>query len=303
MEEILNNEKPDIVLVYGDTNSTLGGALAAGKLHIPLAHIEAGLRSYNKHMPEEINRILTDHLSTLLFCPSETAVKNLTKDGVKNILNNGALIPLYYFNQAGSIIAGKNNPIVINVGDVMSDALLYAVEITEKRSKILELLQLDGTDYYLLTLHRAESTDSLENFEALIDFVNNISASKTIIFPIHPRAKKVYEKIKKKFSENIRIIEPVGYFDMLMLLKNSYLIMTDSGGMQKEAYWLKIPCITLRNETEWIETLHSGWNVLYKNYNGSHKPSNTNVAYYGDGKTSERILGAIINFLREKLRS
>lgn len=300
VEGILNREKPDAVLVYGDTNSSLGGALGAVKLQIPVAHIEAGLRSFNKYMPEEINRIIIDHASTILFCPSETAVKNLKAEGFKNIINEGALISTVFFTsdkKAEKIIADKNNPIVVNVGDVMRDVLLYAVAIAEKRSKIIEELRLSKKGYCTLTLHRAENTDHPEQFEDIVDFVNEVCTGKSVIFPMHPRTRKVYGNISKKFSSNVTIIDPISYFDMLHLLKNSALLLTDSGGMQKEAYWLRIPCITLRNETEWLETLRSGWNVLYKNYRGEHKVSESDKGYFGDGKSAERIITTIINTL------
>jgi UDP-N-acetylglucosamine 2-epimerase len=295
VEEVILKEKPDIVLVYGDTNSTLGGAVAASKLHVPVAHVEAGLRSFNKYMPEEINRILTDNISALLFCPSKTAVNNLMHEGFKNVFNDGALIPLDYFFQSEPVIrADKNKPAVINVGDVMYDVLLFAIEIAKGKSRILEQLHLDPGDYCLLTIHRAENTDDQVRFEDIISFVNDISSDKRVIFPVHPRTKKVYETAKKKFADNINIIAPVGYFDILILLKNCALAMTDSGGMQKEAYWLKTPCITLRDETEWVETLESGWNVLGKDYKDSHKTSDMKGLCYGDGKAAERIVGSLI---------
>lgn len=288
LEEVLLKEKPDLVLVYGDTNSTLAGALAAAKLNIPVGHIEAGLRSFNRKMPEETNRVLTDHVSSLLFCPTEAAVKNLQKEGFVNIVHNGKLIES---NPNPSLFSSHIlDPLVLNVGDVMYDLFLYAVEIAESQSMILEKLQLSGKGYCLLTLHRAENTNNQRRFEEIINFVNDVSVGQTIIFPIHPRTKKVYENIGRKFAENVKITEPVSYLDILILLKNSTLIMTDSGGIQKEAYWFKVPTITLRDETEWVETIQSGWNILYKCYNGSHKPSDLNGMLYGDGKAAERIV-------------
>jgi UDP-GlcNAc3NAcA epimerase len=287
-EEVLQKETPDAVIVYGDTNSTLGGALAASKLHIPVVHVEAGLRSFNKNMPEEINRIMTDHVSTLLLCPSGTAISNLREEGFKNIVNNGDLIAEHY----ASFNADINHPSVINVGDVMFDVVLHASEIADKKSGVLERLGLTKKDYCLLTIHRAENTDRKEIFEEVVGFVNRVSEGRKVIFPMHPRTKGAYEKIVKKFSPNVTIVEPVGYFDILTLLKNTSLAMTDSGGMQKEAFWLGVPCITLREETEWVETVESGWNVLYKDYKGAHKPVNS-APHYGDGKTAERIVGLI----------
>jgi len=292
-EQAFFKEKPDVVLVYGDTNSTLGGALAAVKLNIPVAHIEAGLRSYNRLMPEEINRVLTDHMSFILLCPTETAVNNLQKEGFRCIMNNGKLINNNNFHFS-ALTDHPLHPFVANVGDVMYDVLLKAMEIVQRRSKILEEYQITNKEYYLLTLHRAENTDVPERLEKIINFVNDVSVGKTVICPMHPRTMKVYGHTKKKFMPNIKTVEPVGYFDILMLMKNTALIMTDSGGMQKEAYWLQVPCVTLREETEWVETVQSGWNVLYRNYNGLHKPSDKNTTYYGDGKAAERIVRTLI---------
>ena len=295
-EKVLLKERPDLILVYGDTNSTLGGALAAAKLHIQIAHVEAGLRSFNKSMPEEINRILVDHMSTFLLCPGKTAVKNLTDEGFRNLFNDGEIFPLNCFTEgkdAKDINKDYGNSFVINVGDVMYDVLLYAIDIAEKESVILERLQLVSGNYYLLTLHRVESTNNIERLEEMIDFVNDTSEGKDVIFPIHPRTKKIYGNTKIKFAENVRIINPVDYFDILQLLKESALVLTDSGGLQKEAYWLKIPCITLRRETEWVETVQSGWNILYKDYNGSHNLMDEKETYYGDGKAAERIVRLI----------
>ncbi len=295
VEEVLLDEKPDLIVVYGDTNSTLGGALVASKLHIPITHVEAGLRSFNKSMPEEINRVLTDHVSSFLLCPSNTAVKNLANEGFNNFLNNGEILPLDYLLQHSSAnnVKVDNNPLVLNIGDVMYDVLLYTVKIAEKQSTILEQLQLTPMNYYLMTLHRAENTDCVERFEDIIGFVNDLTKDKTVIFPIHPRTRKIYGNAKRRFNGNVNIIEPLDYFDLLMLLKNSALAMTDSGGLQKEAFWLEIPCITMRNETEWIETLQGGWNVLYKDYNGAHKPIDFKRTCYGDGKAADRIVSII----------
>ena len=300
-EEVLKQEKPDAVLVYGDTNSTLGGALATAKLKIPVIHIEAGLRSFQKEMPEEINRILTDHVSTLLFCPSYSAVRNLIGEGIKNNLNNGKLIslkPLAKDLNVSQVRVDSNSPLVVNVGDVMYDVLLYSMELAQKNSKILEELNLRKKDYYLLTVHREKNTLNKESLQETLNFVEENSKGKTVIFPMHPRTKQLCQNINIRFSSNIKIIEPLGYFDILMLLKNSKALMTDSGGMQKEAYWLKVPCITLREETEWIETVQSGWNILSQNYKGSHEPKDSECKSYGDGKTGERIVHTLINYLR-----
>ncbi|MBI5740636.1 MAG: UDP-N-acetylglucosamine 2-epimerase (non-hydrolyzing) [Nitrospirae bacterium] len=280
-EEVCLQERPDIVVVYGDTNSTLGGALASAKLHVPIAHVEAGLRSFNKCMPEEINRILTDHISSVLFCPTNAAVDNLCREGFEVRAVNGG--PPHI-----------SSPLIINTGDVMYDALLYSLKIAEEKSSVLRDLDIAPKTYRVLTVHRAENTDNEVNFKEIIDFVNDTSSGSSILFPMHPRTRKVYENIRTKFSGNVRIIGPVGYFDFLTLVKNSELVMTDSGGLQKEAYWLKVPCVTLRHETEWVETVQSGWNVLYRDYKGSHRPSEAEGLLYGDGRAAERIVETLI---------
>lgn len=273
IEKTIMKEKPNIVLVFGDTNSTLAGALAAVKLHVPIAHIEAGLRSFDKKMPEEINRVITDHISDVLFAPTENAVKNLENEGIKK----GVYL----------------------VGDVMVDALQRNIEIAQKKSKIIEKLNIHPKEYILVTLHRAENTDNKRN---LLNIVNALTAlNKTLVFPIHLRtlnALKKYKLLEKlKNPSNIILTEPVGYLDMLVLEKNAWKILTDSGGVQKEAYILKIPCITMRNTTEWIETVEDGWNILVgsetekiinaiENFNPSSKV-HSNI--YGNGHASERI--------------
>ncbi len=236
IEEVLINEKPDIVMVYGDTNSTLAGALSAAKLHIPVAHVEAGLRSFNKTMPEEINRILTDHISDLLFCPTQTAVNNLSSEGI----HHG----------------------VYEVGDVMYDALLMHLEIAEKKSDILSKLELCPHDYCLATIHRAENTDDLDRLASIFSALSQ--SGERIIVPIHPRTEKKITQLDPKVrdSDPIRIISPLPYLDMLILEKHARLIITDSGGVQKEAFFLKVPCLTVREETEWVETVESGLNKL-----------------------------------------
>ena len=248
IEVVLQKEKPEVVMVYGDTNSTLAGALAAAKLRIPVAHVEAGLRSYNQNMPEEINRLLTDHLSTLLFCPTTQSVRNLLKEGIKD----------------------GETQIVKKVGDVMYDSILYYSKIAEKKSTILHDLNLvspqsviRNPQYYLATLHRAENTDDPKRLKSILEALNKIAETTPVILPLHPRTTKMM-KVYRLFSKfkNIKFIEPVSYLDMLQLEKNAKAILTDSGGVQKEAYWLRVPCFTLREETEWVETVKSGWNVL-----------------------------------------
>ena len=299
-EAVLLEEKPDVVMVYGDTNSTLGGALAAAKLHMPVAHVEAGLRSFNKYMPEEINRILTDQVSTCLFCPSKHPVNQLETEGFAAGINNGELVTEKMLTRIGEQMKfDKNNPLVVNTGDVMYDVLLTTQEIAEKKSNIIDKLGLHEKEFGILTIHRPENTDNPEKFKEIVSFVNNVVGDKKIFFPMHPRTKKICDDINCTFADNIKIIDPVSYFDLIMLLKNSNLLLTDSGGMQKESYWLRVPCITLREETEWIETLESGWNILYRDYSGSHIPDlvgdkDSQGLLYGDGHAAEKIISLLI---------
>lgn len=259
VEAILEQEKPDLVLVYGDTNSTLGGALAGAKIHIPIGHVEAGLRSFNKYMPEEINRLLTDDISTILFCPSQIAIENLGREGYGQPVNHGTLIP-EKFGFGETTLIDKNNPCLINIGDIMYDVLGLALEHLKDRPSILGTLELRSKSYHLMTLHRAENTDSSERLIEVLEFVSQVSKNNPVLFPVHPRTKKILSQMQLKLPENIKIIEPLGYFDLVEILKNSSMVLTDSGGLQKEAFWLQIPCITLREETEWLETVASGWN-------------------------------------------
>ena len=293
IEAILQEEKPDGVMVYGDTNSTLAGALAAAKLNIPVVHVEAGLRSYVRSMPEEINRLVTDHLSTVLFCPTSQAVKNLAKEGIK----------------PG---AGK---IVKNVGDVMYDSILYCSKLAEKRSTILRNPDIFAADtphsalqtpsYCLATLHRAENTDDPMRLKSILKALDRIGRNTPVILPLHPRTKKMMESyhILSKFK-NIKFIDPVSYLDMLTLEKNAKVILTDSGGVQKEAYWFRVPCLTLREETEWVETVRSGWNVLVgteaerivrgANRMGGRKRPFMRNGMFGNGKASRKIVQILV---------
>ncbi len=301
VEAILEKEQPDLILVYGDTNSTLGGALAGAKIHIPVAHVEAGLRSFNKYMPEEINRLLTDAISTILFCPSKVAIENLQREGYGKPVIDGALLSLEAteFESNSTQDINKNNPCIANIGDIMYDVISLALDNLESRSSILETLGLESQSYFLLTLHRAENTDSPDRLNKVFDFVQQVSNNIPILFPMHPRTKKILGQTKKTLADNIKPIEPVGYFDMVRLLKNSSMVLTDSGGLQKEAYWCEIPCITLRDETEWIETVESGWNILYKNYHGLHQPVQAKRTAYGDGQAAVRIINIISTLLRK----
>jgi UDP-GlcNAc3NAcA epimerase len=239
IEKVLMKEKPDYLLIYGDTNSTLAGALAAAKLHIPIAHVEAGLRSYNRKMPEEINRILADQLSDILFTPTKQAVINLTKEG---------------YDKAR----------IIEVGDVMYDAALYYADKAEKFSNILSKLHYQKSDYILATIHRAENTNDSEQLTNIFSALERISKTLPVVMPLHPRTRKLLEQYTPHFllQSHIHVIEPVGFLDMVMLEKNAAAIITDSGGVQKEAFFYHVPCITLRSETEWIETVELGWNNL-----------------------------------------
>jgi len=224
--------------VYGDTNSTLAGALAAAKLYIPVAHVEAGLRSYNRRMPEEINRAVTDHVSEMLFCPTRTSVDNLAKEGI----STG----------------------VYRVGDVMYDCVLYYFKKTKLiEKKILERLAIRLKSYYLATVHRAENTDDSARLGHIVEAFNEIATKdRPIVLPLHPRTVKCAQKHDLKFSQYVKVIQPISYLEMVVLESNTQLIFTDSGGVQKEAYWLNVPCITLRDETEWVETVEAGWNIL-----------------------------------------
>ncbi len=293
-EEAFLKELPDVVIVYGDTNSTVGAALAASKLDIPVAHVEAGLRSFNKYMPEEINRVVTDHVSTYLFCPGTAAVGNLAKEGFLNALNGGALVGDDFFQARSEMAAtDKDNPVVVNVGDVMFDALGRSLAIA-RRLDVLGGLDLKEKDYCLLTVHRAENTASREEFDGLMEFVEKAAQGRQVIFPVHPRTRRLFgEYAAAKASRVIRPIEPVGHFELIALIKGSSLVLTDSGGIQKEAFWLEAPCVTLRDRTEWVETVESGWNVLYRQYDGRHDLSSDGRFCYGDGRASEKIASCL----------
>jgi UDP-GlcNAc3NAcA epimerase len=269
IEEILENEKPDCLLVYGDTNSTIAGALAASKLHIPVAHVEAGLRSFNMAMPEEQNRILTDHISRFLLTPTDTATRNLKNEG---------------------IVKG-----VYNTGDVMYDAILKFSEIAKKKSGVLEAIGVTPEEYILVTIHRAENTNDIERLKNIIGALNE--CGEKIVLPIHPRTKKFMENYNLKFNNNIKLIEPVGFLDMVLLEKSSKKIVTDSGGVQKEAFFMDKPCITMRDETEWVETVSNGWNVVVGADKGkildnikNFKPSVQRQNHFGDGNAASKIV-------------
>jgi len=234
IEEVLQKERPHLVIVYGDTNSTLAGALAAAKLHIPVAHVEAGLRSFNRAMPEEINRVLTDHLSTWLFVPSAAASDQLAAES----LRTGVHI----------------------VGDIMYDALLVQRARAESRASLVDQFHLHAKQFYLATIHRPENTDDRNRLAAI--FQGFEALDKPVVLPLHPRTSKMLRQFKIQPGQNVKCLEPVGYLDMLKLQCQAACVLTDSGGVQKEAYYLRVPCVTLRRETEWIETVAAGWNVV-----------------------------------------
>ena len=260
---------PDALMVYGDTNSTIAGALAASKLHVPVIHVEAGLRSFNRKMPEEVNRVLTDHISDLLFCSSEIGVNQLEKEGV----NKG----------------------VHNVGDVMYDAVLTFSEIAKEKVNPANLPVNIDEPFYLMTVHRPSNTDDPQNMAAILEAVGSID--KTVLWPVHPRNKKRLQEMK--LPQNLLITDPVSYFEMLLLLKSCTKVITDSGGLQKEAYWMEKPCITVREETEWVETLEGGWNQLTGPnaekiiHALKNEPTTDWKPVYGDGKASEKIAEVI----------
>jgi UDP-GlcNAc3NAcA epimerase len=255
IEEVLIEEKPDFVMVYGDTNSTIAGALAASKMLIPVIHVEAGLRSFNKVMPEEQNRILTDHISELLFVPTQTAIENLKNEGI----TKGVHL----------------------VGDVMFDGILHFKKIAQEKSTILSSLNVAEKEFILCTIHRAENTNDINRLKAIFNALN--ASEEKIILPLHPRTLKYVTDYGITISEHVRIIEPIGYLDMVRLESAAKKILTDSGGVQKEAFFLGVPCITMREETEWVETVENGWNCIV-------------------GANEEKIKDAILNFHPEALR-
>jgi len=283
VEELIIQQKPDWVLVYGDTNSTLAGALAASKLNVPCAHIEAGLRSDNRKMPEEINRILTDHASDLLFAPTTTAHERLLKEGIPDEK-------------------------VIRTGDVMFDAALHFGQAAKSKSSIVKDLRVDGDKFALCTLHRAENVDSEKRLKWMVGQLNEVSKDLSIILPVHPRLRARLDALQltNTLSEKIKLIDPVGFLDILCLQMASTIIITDSGGMQKEAFFQKKPCVTVRTETEWVELLEGGHNrlaipeqdsILQKVHDAIDAPLDWSIELYGDGNSSEIIAEALQSHL------
>jgi UDP-GlcNAc3NAcA epimerase len=268
VEDVLLAERPDYLVIYGDTNSTLAGALAASKLSVPVAHVEAGLRSFNRRMPEEINRVVADHLSDLLLCPSDAAMRNLAVEGITRNAHQ--------------------------VGDVMLDVLNWARQsLAVKPSEILERLGLTKQRYLLATVHRSENTDDLARLTQIVNAFN--AFDEPVVFPVHPRARKAITDARCRIEGHVQLIDPVGYLDMVALTGAARMVLTDSGGLQKEAYWLGVPCVTMREETEWVETVDAGWNTLAgadaaKIVEAVHgfAPSGSPPPLYGDGFAAAR---------------
>lgn len=293
IENILLNEKPNFLVIYGDTNSTLAGAIAASKIHIPIVHIEAGLRSYNKSMPEEINRIIADHVATFLFSPTLTGLKNLEREGFQ--LNTN---PPFTFDKQG----------VFNVGDVMYDNSLYFAEIAAEKSNIVENYALLENEYILTTIHRNNNTDDAIRLTAIFEFLLEVSENSKIVLPLHPRTLKQAEKLLEPalweaINNKLLILPPVSYLEMIQLEKNARMVITDSGGVQKEAYFFARPCIIIRSETEWVEIVENGAGILceaqkeallnaYHHFDLKNKVVFENI--YGDGKAANKILNILL---------
>lgn len=338
IEAYLLETRPDWVLVYGDTNSTLAGALAAAKLHIPVAHVEAGLRSFNRRMPEEVNRVLTDHLSELLLCPTDQAVTNLAAEGITGVApllkkgtgseqttsqreNTACEVPVPFFQQSNDrtgseqTTSQKENtackvPVpffrtrgVHQVGDVMYDSVLFHTQQAEGTSDILSRLGLASKQYYLATLHRAENTDDSTRLDSIFTALQRCPYP--VVLPLHPRTRQALGDRPTAANGPLVLTDPVSYLDMLVLEKHARIILTDSGGVQKEAYWMGVPCITLRDETEWVELVEAGCNTLagadaraiqaavdrFESQLAHNDPSTTNEAQvlYGDGESASQI--------------
>ncbi|MDA8172461.1 MAG: UDP-N-acetylglucosamine 2-epimerase (non-hydrolyzing) [Nitrospiraceae bacterium] len=289
IEKAIMSVRPHAVLVYGDTNSTLAGALAAVKLHVPVAHVEAGLRSFNMNMPEEVNRALTDRISRLLFCPTETAVKNLLREGI-----------------AGSSETSAGAPAVLEVGDVMFDATEFYRRIGKPGKDIQAIVDGDKGDYYLATVHREENTDDFRRLNDIVEALEMIAGTTAIILPLHPRTRKALSRHGLRMNK-VTLLGPVGYFDMLALLDGCKGVLTDSGGLQKEAYFFRKPCVTLRDETEWVELVEHGLNTIA----GAKKDAiigaekaflsrgtvGFSCALYGRGDAGARIVQALNDYL------
>ncbi len=267
LEKIMVTEAPDLVVVPGDTTSTLAGALAAAKLHLPIAHLEAGLRSFNRRMPEEINRVLADHVSTLLLCPTETAVENLRREGIINGVHH--------------------------VGDVMYDTVRFAA-VNFDRSDVLDRFGIGARSYVVATLHRAETTDDRQALSEAIAYLKALTREHVVVFPVHPRTRNRIAEWRLDLGEII-VCDPLGYLDMHRLVQSAKTVFTDSGGLQKEAYFHRIPCVTMRSETEWVETVSAGWNRLWK---GPGYAPRRDVNAFGDGHAADKAVQVIVDYLR-----
>lgn len=274
VERVLIDVKPDVVLVYGDTNSTLAGALAAAKLCIPVAHVEAGLRSFNRRMPEEINRIVADHVSCMHFCPTQAAIDNLRNEGVRDG--------------------------VVHSGDVMFDATLFAIATSVSHSRILEKLGLEPSGFAVCTIHRSENTDDPDRLRRIVSYVEQAANGLPVVFPIHPRTRQAFERYGIS-PKRLVMIDPVGYFDMNRLLSGSVLVLTDSGGLQKEAYFHRVPCVTLREETEWVETVSAGWNRIWST--PEYSTPRRDIADYGEGRAAEIIVRHLADYIDGRTNS
>jgi UDP-GlcNAc3NAcA epimerase len=298
IEQVIQKEHPDGVVVYGDTNSTLAGALAASKLHCPVFHIEAGLRSFNKQMPEEINRIMADHVSTLLFCPTRTAIENLKSEGIP-----GSLQPPYTFDHPG----------VFHSGDLMYDNTLYFKKLAEKKSSVLADNRLTGMDFVLATIHRPANTDLPGNLQNILDALQTLARKRGIrvVLPVHPRTRKMFESLEpdtRSWIEQqdgpLRLIPPVSFLDMILLEAEAKLIMTDSGGVQKEAWFMEKPVVVLREETEWVEIIQSGNGklagaskdkIIYAATEYLNDPPRDFPPIFGNGQAAEEILHTLVS--------
>jgi UDP-GlcNAc3NAcA epimerase len=270
LETILMEEQPAVVMVYGDTNSTLAGALAACKMQVPVAHVEAGLRSFNRLMPEETNRVVADHVSELLLCPTGAAMANLAREGLSDRSRW--------------------------VGDVMYDAALTAAPIAKERSNILQELGLQPEAYAVATIHRAENTDDAARLMSVVDYLE--ASEFPVVMPLHPRTREAVERSGLGF-ERVTTIAPLGYLDMTMLVQSAACVLTDSGGLQKEAYFHRVPCVTLRDETEWVETVAAGWNRLWTS--DSYFPR-ADISEYGDGHAAEAVARALVELVERAAR-
>lgn len=275
IREAVSAEKPDALLVYGDTDSTLAGALVASRAGIPLVHIEAGMRSFNRRMPEETNRLVTDHLSQLLLCVTPRSVENLSSEGI--------------------------NANVQLVGDLMYDATLLATQVAERRSNILQKLHLKPRSYGVATVHRAGNTDGPDALNRILDFIRQESRRQPVVFPVHPRTVQAAAEAGIDLARTgAKLIDPVGYLAMCRLVHNATIVLTDSGGLQKEAYFHRVPCVTLREETEWVETIECGWNRLWTEPSYRER---RDIPDFGDGHAAEKIVEAVRSYIGNRRAS